>query len=480
LRLFLDSRKFLLVGPLLTLLTFTVMVLGFLVLNHDEEPEREWSDSTGGYKIVARIVDADDTSVTLKKTDGSVVTVPLDRLSSESKAFAVDFLIKKRMVESRPPVDAENQEIDASNAKEGSESEETISSSRILDPQSLNDFAAVKKVEQQLLYAAKIFEAYERLLKNPDLDGLNKEQSQRRMQEVAPFVKSNAVYVKGQFLTASEISQNDEKAERLIAESFEHARKGDEKKWIRSLNDAANVNPVSPHANFIMGLGQAIELRNYDTAARQFKQAIERADTFEPLLNNAGPKIKNAALNNIAIATFRNNETSLSCRYWRQIENADNSEQAAYRRNILHAAVYLHAAERKTINYLTYPSKAGLKGYQEVLDSFSISKQEIASHREQGWLYVGYTPHREGITPLDETVIKLKDVACLHCQGRNFVPCGRCVNGTVGKSKIEIVELPGDRRTTREVKWTEPCVPCNGSGVVECKICIKGVEVLPK
>ncbi|MBX3419607.1 MAG: hypothetical protein KF851_18580 [Pirellulaceae bacterium] len=111
---------------------------------------------------------------------------------------------------------------------------------------------------------------------------------------------------------------------------------------------------------------------------------------------------------------------------------------------------------------------------------FSVSKQEIASHREQGWLYVGYTPHREGITPLDETVINLKDVACLNCQGRNFVPCGRCVNGTVGKSKIEIVELPGDRRTTREVKWTEPCVPCNGSGVVECKICIKGVEVLPK
>jgi hypothetical protein len=48
---------------------------------------REWTDNTGHYHVVARLVSVTDTHVRLFKENGRYTTVPFERLSQADLAF---------------------------------------------------------------------------------------------------------------------------------------------------------------------------------------------------------------------------------------------------------------------------------------------------------------------------------------------------------------------------------------------------------
>ena len=48
---------------------------------------REWTDTTGKFKIEAELVSVADGNVQLRKKDGSMISVPLDKLSQEDREF---------------------------------------------------------------------------------------------------------------------------------------------------------------------------------------------------------------------------------------------------------------------------------------------------------------------------------------------------------------------------------------------------------
>ena len=48
---------------------------------------RTWKDKSGKFSIQAELVESDGTAVTLKKADGKVIKVPVDRLSDEDRQF---------------------------------------------------------------------------------------------------------------------------------------------------------------------------------------------------------------------------------------------------------------------------------------------------------------------------------------------------------------------------------------------------------
>ena len=53
-----------------------------------EEPVREWSNSTGKFKVMATLVSADGKNVQLRrKSDGKVVTVPMTYLSNADREY---------------------------------------------------------------------------------------------------------------------------------------------------------------------------------------------------------------------------------------------------------------------------------------------------------------------------------------------------------------------------------------------------------
>lgn len=54
----------------------------------DQEPQpREFTDSSGQFRVTADFVSADETTVRLRKLDGSDITVPLKRLSSKDREW---------------------------------------------------------------------------------------------------------------------------------------------------------------------------------------------------------------------------------------------------------------------------------------------------------------------------------------------------------------------------------------------------------
>jgi len=52
-----------------------------------EAKKRRWTDNTGTFHVEAVLMSFDDSSVTLKKRDGSHVTVPLERLSEVDRKY---------------------------------------------------------------------------------------------------------------------------------------------------------------------------------------------------------------------------------------------------------------------------------------------------------------------------------------------------------------------------------------------------------
>jgi len=56
----------------------------------EEKPSRKrtWTDSTGQFKVEAEFVELKDNFVSLKKSDGAVIRIPLDKLSADDQKFA--------------------------------------------------------------------------------------------------------------------------------------------------------------------------------------------------------------------------------------------------------------------------------------------------------------------------------------------------------------------------------------------------------
>ncbi len=60
--------------------------------SHDALPLRTWSDSTGAFSVDAELAGVEQGQVNLKRPDGKVIAVPLDRLSKEDQEFVAQYL----------------------------------------------------------------------------------------------------------------------------------------------------------------------------------------------------------------------------------------------------------------------------------------------------------------------------------------------------------------------------------------------------
>ena len=48
---------------------------------------RTWEDSTGRYRVEAELIDCNDGTVRLKKGDGAVISISVERLSTQDKDY---------------------------------------------------------------------------------------------------------------------------------------------------------------------------------------------------------------------------------------------------------------------------------------------------------------------------------------------------------------------------------------------------------
>lgn len=72
-----------------SLLATAAAIAVLLVGGADADEPRTWTDSSGKHEVIATLVAVEDGAVRLMNADGKEVTVPLDRLSSADRRFAL-------------------------------------------------------------------------------------------------------------------------------------------------------------------------------------------------------------------------------------------------------------------------------------------------------------------------------------------------------------------------------------------------------
>ena len=60
----------------------TILILVFFVSCQCQAFARTWTDATGKFSVEAEFVSTDGEQVTLKKSDGSTITLPITKLSA--------------------------------------------------------------------------------------------------------------------------------------------------------------------------------------------------------------------------------------------------------------------------------------------------------------------------------------------------------------------------------------------------------------
>ncbi len=67
---------------------------------------REWTDSSGKHRIQADFLDFQDGHVRLEKTDGNIISVPIERFSTSDQQWVKERLRELQRTPARAPRDA--------------------------------------------------------------------------------------------------------------------------------------------------------------------------------------------------------------------------------------------------------------------------------------------------------------------------------------------------------------------------------------
>ena len=65
----------------------TILICGLLLALAQPTWARKWTDNTGKFSVEAELVEVKDDKVVLKRTSGSVITVPVARLSETDRQY---------------------------------------------------------------------------------------------------------------------------------------------------------------------------------------------------------------------------------------------------------------------------------------------------------------------------------------------------------------------------------------------------------
>src|SRR3990172_10528783 len=76
-----------------------MLAVGMLLVAASLAPARKWTDNTGQYSVEAELVEVKGDDVLLKKPDGSIIPVPITRLSDADRRYLED--LNKQMGETR-------------------------------------------------------------------------------------------------------------------------------------------------------------------------------------------------------------------------------------------------------------------------------------------------------------------------------------------------------------------------------------------
>ncbi len=95
--------------------TVWMLLLGLLVVTSSVAWARKWTAAKGGYSVEAELVEVKDGKLLLKRTDGNVITVPLEILSEADRQYVAS-LEKETPPAETPPAETQDPAVPTSRA----------------------------------------------------------------------------------------------------------------------------------------------------------------------------------------------------------------------------------------------------------------------------------------------------------------------------------------------------------------------------
>lgn len=419
----------------------------------DSAQLRTWTDRSGKFSTRAELVRQDGDMIELRKDDGTLVKLSLDRLSDADQTF---------LREQAAALSAE------SPAASQSANNKPLSLGRI------------RASEQKLLYARKIAEAYRSLLAKPEITDSDRIAADRRLAELEPEAARDALLIGKEFKLLDEVMALKKESDQAIDELVNGPPGKDGQEVLKLLKSLSRKDPVSCRANFLLGMGFAITARNFELAMDEFQECIRRLEDFGPLAASAPDLALPAMYNNLALIQIRRGYLDAALKLWESAAGDSNALPAPLLENFTHQVVFINGAVASDgKNFFNSPEATLLTRYRKFAERISVSESKIRSHTGHGWQYLNLQ-----LSEKDEDLGKMRitmvDEACLNCNGSSVVKCRNCKGSGVVMAKLyEPQKLPTGHIMMHETSVKKACDFCDG-GTFPCRACDDGVERLPR
>lgn len=220
---------------------------------------RTWSSATGTYKTEAELVELkEDGTIVLKKKDGSLITVPLSRLSDADQQYA--------------------------RAQNGSESTPATAGATRSQPR--NTPAEVEAEALKCRTAKDAVLMYRFYMAKPDLSDDQRAAAEAALEVWQKKATDNLVRVGTQWMPEKDAEKIRERADAKIEHAMELLRLRNGELARKTLEDAAKLDPDSIKADFLMGIVYGLLADNDQKAQQHFERCLDREPNNVSVLNN--------------------------------------------------------------------------------------------------------------------------------------------------------------------------------------------------
>jgi S1-C subfamily serine protease len=331
-----------------------VALTSLLLVAAPQVVTRSWKSSDGAYSIDAEYVGAKDGKVSLRKPNGTVIEVPLDRLSAEDQAY-----VAKQATTNDPP------------------STPVAANSPPTQKQTFNQLLSMSS---RLTVASDVVKAYKLFLQDEQIVESDRKAALEQLPLWEEREKTQMVRIGSRWLTPAEVNDLKLQVERLIDEALRLLEVGQAQAAIEKCVQASKLDPDAIKADFLLGLQYALLSCNTKGANKHFAECVRRDARHI------------SALNNLAISEVRLRKYPEALNHWQSaLQLAPAAPEV-----IQNLGRLLHLANQGRVRL---PSQVK-REFNDLYAAVSVRADSRDFDSQVGWLYMGY------YAKLDETSVR--------------------------------------------------------------------------
>jgi hypothetical protein len=396
---------------------------------------RTWTDSSGNYKLKARLVSTSKNLVQLKTEVGEPKELPLEKLSKKDREFLIGY------------------------------------TSAV--------FSDLRDQVRQTVFAKDALDLYQ------DYDSKGLIGSNNRV-----YVDSQIVLLKEETLNNAILINNAyiplERLKKIKPQSLKDvnawidtiASAGSAKKDQKLIKKGIANDPTSLEGSIILAIWLEVALADHEGAQRHLERVIDKAEKYSVIATETDKYNYRAALNNLAVSYAKKNKISKAIKLWSKIHTTASAD--------LPDEVPLNVARlAKMISNNNSGLTADIDD-KKALEELSalVGKMGDAS----SWNIMVPTEISSVVFAVDPAFASISgnrilDSRCINCDGsrRDFCPIKVCKKGGIKVPVIGPKYFQGKYIGDGIVDWKfEKCTHCDGSGLVNCRCCYPSTRYLPR